>query len=682
MKILPHAAFRSVSLREVRPAGWVSTYLERQCQGLTGHIAASGYPFGLKFWGSLESETDNPYANWWPYEQTGYWIDGALKCGYLVEQPEVYHQALEEIEFAIEHASSDGYIGPESMRNKDRWSHAVFFRAVLAQAEISGEARYLEALTRHYRALPHPMAWDRDVTGVEILALLYQERGEVDLLQMAEALYSQFNQLFPEHDCSLQSLQSDKPVTEHGVTFNEIAKLAAILYSATGKSEYLEAARRGYAKIEENQILADGMHSCTEQLRGRDPLDSHETCDISDYTWALGYLLQATGEAHYADRIEQVIFNAAPGAVTKDFKALQYFSCPNQVIATENSNHNHFLRGFNWMMYRPDHEVQCCPGNLHRAMPNYVSRMWLRAPDGTPSGGIVAALYGPGSIQTTAGVGQIPLTITAETAYPFEQAINFIVQPERQVRFAFWLRLPSWCSRPTVSINDQPIRQTLTPGGFLQLERDWQPGDMVRLELPFTLRLEHWPGDGVSVAYGPLVFSMPVAARAVVETENSTLRQRRFVQGEFFTDRPYQPLDGYPALNLFPASPWNYALCVDEGNLAESAQIIWKPNTGYPFDCANPPIVLRLPARIVEGWNLKRTKKVKQFINRVIEGAWVVGERRYPGDFLMTPPLPDPATLPERLSQGMARIDLVPYGCTLLRMTVFPQASINPVNDL
>ena len=47
---------------------------------------------------------------------------------------------------------------------------------------------------------------------------------------------------------------------------------------------------------------------------------------------------------------------------------LQYFSCPNQVIATHTRNHNRFMRGFNWMSYRPYQEVQCCTGNVHHAM--------------------------------------------------------------------------------------------------------------------------------------------------------------------------------------------------------------------------------------------------------------------------------------------------------------------------
>ena len=92
-------------------------------------------------------------------------------------------------------------------------------------------------------------------------------------------------------------------------------------------------------------MLADGVNSSSEALAGNDALASHETCDISDYTWTIGYFLSTTGHVKWADRIEKAIFNAALGAITKDFKTMQYFSCPNQFIATGNSNHNEFKRG-------------------------------------------------------------------------------------------------------------------------------------------------------------------------------------------------------------------------------------------------------------------------------------------------------------------------------------------------
>jgi len=139
---------------------------------------------------------------------------------------------------------------------------------------------------------------------------------------MAESLYAEFNRKWPESDCALGTLLSDKEQSEHGVTFNEETKLAAMLYSATGKDIYLQAAVHGFEKLDRQALLADGLHSCSEHIRGKTSRDMHETCDITDHAWALVYMLQAAGDARYADRIEQVAFNALPGSLTKDFRAL------------------------------------------------------------------------------------------------------------------------------------------------------------------------------------------------------------------------------------------------------------------------------------------------------------------------------------------------------------------------
>ena len=150
-----------------------------------------------------------------------------------------------------------------------------------------------------------------------------------------------------------------------------------LLYAYTGQRKYLDAAVRADDKLIRDHILPDGVPSSNEYLDGNDPRTSHETCDITDYTWSLGHYLMTTGEARYADAIEKAVFNAGPGAVTKDFKALQYFSSVNQFIATGDSDHNEFKKGSTWMAYRPTHETECCAGNVHRFMPDYVARMWL-----------------------------------------------------------------------------------------------------------------------------------------------------------------------------------------------------------------------------------------------------------------------------------------------------------------
>jgi hypothetical protein len=668
MNLLPFAKFRPASLREIRPAGWIRDFLDRQATGLTGNVAVCGYPYGYKFWGSREDDTKGSYGAWWPYEQTGYWIDGALKCGYLAGDQELYHQALDEVDFAIAHAAPDGFIGPDSLRDKDRWPHAVFFRAVLAQYEISGDERYLKALVQHYQSTPHPMGWDRDVTGVEILLNLFQETGQAGLLELAEDLYALFNRQWPQHDCATQTLLSDKKQTEHGVTFNEEAKLAAMLYSATGKAEYLNSAAHGYEKLERDALLADGLHSCTEDIRGKDPRDSHETCDISDHAWALAYLLQASGEAQYADRIERVIFNALPGAITKDFRALQYFSCPNQVIADSFSNHNFMMRGLNWMSYRPDHEVECCPGNLHRAMPNFVSHMWMR----TAQGGIAAALYGPGTLQTRVGTEETAVKISAQTRYPYEEAIEFSIQPARPVAFVFSVRIPAWCSRARLAVNGQAVAVPLRPGSFFAIEREWREGDRVRLELPFEMQVERWPGEGVSLRYGPLTLALPIPAHAEVETANSTTLQRQKTLGAQYQPRQRLVKADFPAWNLTPAGPWNYALCVDDESV-KNLKVEWNEACVDPLDAANPPLRVRVKARRVRGWRLVHTQRTRHFGHWTTDGEFCRGIRTIQGDFRFTPPLPHPRRLPARLDSQEEEIVLIPYGATLLRVTVFPQ---------
>ena len=122
----------------------------------------------------------------------------------------------------------------------------------------------------------------------------------------------------------------------------------------------------------------------------------HETCDISDLTWALGYLYMITGDAKYGDRIENAIFNAGLGSVDDEFKGNQYFSCPNQVICDDTSNHVSFFRGLDWNSNAPKKFLSCCAGNVHRFMPNYVCRAFMC--DGDE---LAAFVYAPCTVTTT-----------------------------------------------------------------------------------------------------------------------------------------------------------------------------------------------------------------------------------------------------------------------------------------
>jgi uncharacterized protein len=659
------ATFHELPIRAITPEGWLRRYLEIQRDGLTGHLESAGFPFNTEGW-AAPLVAHQSGTGWWPYEQNAYWIDGMIRCGHLLNDAFLIEKAAYQIEYVLDRAErSDngdgGYLGPAFMKDpagNNRWPHTIFFRAWIAHYGATGDERLVDALHRHYlSSTPSDHSGDRNVTNIEPLLWAYAQTGDPALLSHALLAYEEYNRQSPAADTAMANLLSDKRATEHGVTYNEIGKLGALLYTATGEQAYLDAAVHAYKKIDRDAMLVDGIHSSTEGLKGKDPLDSHETCDIADYTWSAGTLLMATGDADYADKVERACFNAAPGAVRSDFKGLQYFSCPNQVIADKTSNHNLFYRGHSWMSYRPNPGTECCPGEVNRIMPNFAARMWMH--DG--KGGLVAAFYGPSRVTTPVGSssdgGAQTVTIVEETDYPFSDRIDFQILSELPVTFTLHLRIPGWCSAAQLAVNGEPAGLSLHPGSFVPLTRTFHPNDRITLVLPMALALKRWPRGGISLERGPLAFSLRIE--------------------EAWEEDPDDPRSTpeFPAWNLYPASDWAYAPVLDDADLASTVEIVHKPVLAEPWMLDTAPIELRVPARRVKGWELERKKTIVQEIwseGKLQQLEAHAGSREY---FTFTPQLPDPATLPERLGEELETVTLVPYGCTRLRITIFPDGN-------
>jgi hypothetical protein len=271
------------------------------------------------------------------------------------------------------------------------------------------------------------------------------------------------------------------------------------------------------------------------------------------------------------------------------------------------------------------------------------------------------------------GLEQVPLTIRTQSRYPFEEQLEMIIDPAAQVQFPLTLRIPGWCDSSILAINGQPVEASLQPGSFTTIERLWQPGDVVHLLLPFKLSLQHWPGGGISLHYGPLTLALPVPSRAEIEVENSTTRQRKETLGDGYEPRPAVVKEAFPAWNLYPNGPWNYALFVDEESL-KNIRVDWNPNCHNPLDSENPAFRVLIKARRIQNWRLVHRHKARQFGHWSEDGNFCRGKRTISGDFQFTPPLPDPEGLERRLSDEVEEIALIPYGATLLRMTIFPQA--------
>ena len=671
--VAPHAVFAEGMIDKIQPEGWLKEILERQRDGLAGHPEAMAYPFNTVLWaGELKRDSESRGADWWRFEQTAYYLDGITRLGFLLDDQKFLDTWQENIEYVLAHPlpakagmteeeamqqlqrgrrprsfdaqvsadpeaqkrfeqmqarmkermakqarilmadRSEGRLGPET--GSMAWPFAVFFRAVQAYYEATGDPRIPEALEKNYLSYSlDELAQDRYVINVEGILWTYALTGNQALLDLAVNAWER-----GESNMTQETALDDSEFHMHGVTMNELLKVPLLLYAYTGEEKYLQAALHAEEKMEAPNMLIDGINSSSEALAGNDPLASHETCDISDYTWTMGYYLMVTGDGQWADRIEKGIFNGGFGAITKDFKTMQYFSCPNQFIATGNSNHNAFKYGLTWMQYRPIHETECCIGNLHRYFPNYAARMWMKDRKGQP----VAALYGPSSVEYDLGKG-ITVKIEEKTAYPFEEQVCFEFsffkngKPyAKAVDMDFTYRIPGW-------VKGQET-------GFKTVSKQWKTGDTYKVDLPMEIEIVDNPVTGSSVQRGPVVYSYAIPAN--VEEDPAIYEN---LAGKVSANPDFK------SWSMTPAGKWNYALIKDG---LKDLKVEKTGAQGFPFDLETVPLKIRVPVTGVKGWTLK--------------------ENRF------TPALPETF----KTEGNVEYIDLVPYGSTTLRVTIFPTA--------
>ncbi|MFA5832781.1 MAG: beta-L-arabinofuranosidase domain-containing protein [Bacteroidota bacterium] len=629
-KIPTFHQFEELSPNTIHPQGWIKEFLLRQKSGMTGQHYALGYPYNTNLWNGVLKRAGEYGDESWRYEQTGYLVDGIIRLGYLLNDKDLIKKGEDNVRYTLDNVKSDGRIGPEKT---SEWPNAVFFRALKAYYLSTKNVMVLSVLEKHYLTIiPQELGRGRNIVNLEGILWLYGINGNLKLLELAEKSYETFN-LPTNHsdDLTMSRCLSDSIIRMHGVSYMEQAKIPAILYAYTGKLQYLSAATNAFYKLDRDHMLPDGVPTSNEHLAGKDIMQSHETCDITDYTWAIGYLLMANGDASVADKIEKACFNAGPGAVTKDFKALQYFSGLNQVISTFESNHNKFYHGETWMAYSPVHMTECCSGNVNRFMPNFASRLWMR----DKQGGLVSAFYAPSSVDFK--INEANITVKEETNYPFSHEIRYEFESDKTITLPFTFRIPVWCTQPKLFINGKSYSGKLTTGKFITINLLINNKAGIKLYLPMKPELITVADNGLVVEYGPLLFAYPVPTKAEKDT---------IFHPNMNGKRASNP--NFPAWNFFPAADWNYALLLDKNNFEKNIQVKISTTNSYAFDTNEAPIIIRVPAKKINTWNL-------------------VGNR-------YTPPLPEKENYTAEAET--VYINLVPYGSTCLRVAVFPSGTL------
>src|SRR5579864_2410409 len=205
---MPHAVFRELQLGSVLPEGWLHSELTKQANGITGHQSDFCFPFDRRYWDSNERGQDIESRNggifWYPWEQMGYWTDGAYRCAKLIKDSRLRARALEPIRYTVEHPIDGWFLGPRRLlqlppnptdEDPGRWPQAVFFRALAGAAEGENTADIVDAMCRHYLSdtlcdYQHGPYGPRDRINIESLLWCYAHSGDRRLLDKAKQIWA------------------------------------------------------------------------------------------------------------------------------------------------------------------------------------------------------------------------------------------------------------------------------------------------------------------------------------------------------------------------------------------------------------------------------------------------------------------------------------------------------------
>ena len=626
--ILP---FGELPSRMIKPLGWTKTFLERQRSGLTGHPAEMGFPFNRGMWADelnwKEREYPKSGGDWWPYEQTAYYLDGALRCAYLLEDQAFLAIQRSVIADVLNHPKPDGRLGTRNVQN-DGWPMVGFMRMLLEEYENTHDQRLLSAILRHYQLLYPDVDHmelklsgfgERVILHVENLCRLALLTGDHSYGTTAARLYERYCEANPKSPLAHRNYRSGKMNPGgHAVSFHEFLKLPAVLHCVEPQAGDLDDTAHVFQLLADQHELADGLASAAEGLCGKRSDKVHETCNATDFIWSCGYMLEATGDGIYGDKMEKALFNAGFGSVLPDFKAHQYYSSPNQIILADGGNHWNSRWPFasGRLCYRPGHDTECCSGNIHRLLPIFLKRQWLCDPG---SATITAALYAP--CEATMPLPSGPVVIRQETSYPFEHAIDLVVSLASPQSFTLRLRIPAWSDSHQITVNGQAV-EAQVQSGFASITRKFATDDRIRLKLATSPRMQIVDRTA-SISYGPLVFCLPIPAQTTLKTDLVKSSQ------------------AFPAYEFRPDGAWNYGL--SRHLTAQNVNVIHAGDpTKYPWEAEGRPLRLRIPASVV--------------------GNWTLGDK---------PIVPDVPRVPE-VTGPQTTIELVPIGGTTLRVAVFP----------
>ena len=289
--------------------------------------------------------------------------------------------------------------------------------------------------------------------------------------------------------------QNHKPVTQqteavgHSVRATYMYSGMADVAALTGDAGYIKAIDAIWDDVVTKKLYLTGGIGAIGKHEGFGaayelPNDSayNETCAAIGNVYWNHRLFLMHGDARYYDVLERTLYN---GLISGVSLSGDHFYYPNPLESAGAYERKAWFG------------CACCPSNICRFIPSVPGYIYATQP-----GRLFVNLYAQGSAQLSFGSQEVALK--QETKYPWDGDIQLSIDPKQPGSFVLALRIPGWASGQVVpgslysfaakdlseiqlSVNGekQPL---VLKDGYAVIERSWQKGDKVRLNLPMPVR--------------------------------------------------------------------------------------------------------------------------------------------------------------------------------------------------
>ena len=201
-------------------------------------------------------------------------------------------------------------------------------------------------------------------------------------------------------------------------------------------------------------------------------------------------MLLATGDPKYADDMERTLYNAVLAGVSLDGRHYFYVNRMETKKPIERKG---------WF------GTSCCPPNVQRLLGSLQQYLYT-----VDDSGIQIHLYNTSAIETKTSQGQA-ISLSVRTDYPRTGNVEIAIATEG--RYVISLRIPLWAYEPKLVHNNESI-DSITPGVYCKIERDWKKCDILRLDLSIKPRLIRGNPEAkdqqnkIAIMRGPLVYCL------------------------------------------------------------------------------------------------------------------------------------------------------------------------------